>query len=152
MSEQNTPENNEQQQAPQQQPYPPQPQQPQQPQQGQFAPSAYSAPQPGYGYYGGQQQVQAGPGFGTMFSPNFAQKGGRALAKIVMLLTIIAFGIFAAYQLFDLIDTLTIDGLPGMRIVTALVHFLYAIAKGLVVLGLIRLVLERVPEEDNSDN
>lgn len=167
MSDQNSSEKNEKQdqqaeqaQAPQPQqfqgqaPQPPQyqqfqGQQYQQPQQGQFAPSAHSAPQMAYGYAAQPQQPS---GFATMFSWNFASKGGRSLAKIVMMLAIVAFGIFGVYQLFSLIEVMTADYSSGMQITTGIFHFVYAMAKALVVLGGIRLLLERVPAEDNSAN
>ncbi|MDO5724156.1 MAG: hypothetical protein Q4P33_07155 [Flaviflexus sp.] len=166
MSDQNSSEKNEKQdQQAEQAPQPPAPQpqqfqgQPQQYQQfqgqayqqpqGQYAPSAHSAPQMAYGYAPQSQKPSA---IATMFSPSFATKGGQGLAKIVMLLAIVAFGIFAAYQLFALIDLLSLDGQRGMRIVSALFGFVFEISKALVVLGGIRLLLERVPSEDTSGN
>ncbi|MBM9432790.1 hypothetical protein [Flaviflexus equikiangi] len=144
-----------------------------------YAPSAYSAPQPGYGQqpYGQQpgygqygQQPGQQPGFGqpgphgfpgagvrpqsglaAVFSTNFASRATSSLVSIIMLLGVVAFGIFAGYALFDLLTYVTADyGPGGMAIVTLIIQFAYRIAIGLVLLGLLRVILEYVNREDKK--
>lgn len=132
-----------------------------------YAPSAYSAPQPGQPGYGQQPGYAHQPGFGgpggfpqqqggfaSLFSTNFAQRATPGLVKILMLLGIVAFGIFAGYALFDLLTLLTAGNeyaSPGaMTIVTGIIHFAYRVAIGLVLLGLLRVILEYVNRSDKK--
>jgi len=116
-----------------------------------FAPSAYSAPQPGMGGYpqGGFQNQPSG--VAALFSTNFAMRATGSLVKFIMLLGIVAFGIFAGYALFDLLTILTADyGPGGMGIVTAIIHFAYRVAIAMVLLGLLRVILEHFARDDKK--
>ncbi|MEZ7898872.1 MAG: hypothetical protein QMB98_08675 [Flaviflexus sp.] len=129
-------------------------QQNQNPQEG-YAPSAYSAPQPGYGQQQSYGQPAFGPqqtgGFGALFSTNFATRATSSLLKNVMLLGIVAFGIFAGYALFDLIALLAADYGPGaMGIIAAIIQFVFRVAFGLVLLGVLRISLEYFGEQDKK--
>ncbi|WP_054952279.1 hypothetical protein [Flaviflexus massiliensis] len=136
-------------------------QQNQNPQEG-YAPSAYSAPQPGYGQqqapYGQQQsfgQPSFGPqqssGFGALFSTSFASRATSSLLKNLMLVGIIAFGIYAGYALFDLISIIASDYGPGaMTIIAEIIHFAFRVSIGLVLLGLLRISLEFFGEQDKK--
>lgn len=127
-----------------------------QPPQDGYAPSAYSAPQPGYGQqqpYGQQPGGfgQQSGGFGALFSTSFATRATPTLVKNIMLLALVAFGIFAGYALFDLLTIITADYGPGaMGIITEIIHFAYRIAIGMVLLGLVRVFLEHVNKEDKK--
>lgn len=123
------------------------------------APSAYSAPQPGQqgqpgpgmgGYpQGGFQQQPSG--FAAMFSTNFGMRATGSLIKIIMLMGVVAFGIFAGYALFDLLSILTADyGPGGMFMVTAIIQFAYRVAIAMVLLGLLRVILEYFSREDKK--
>ncbi|WP_182354029.1 hypothetical protein [Flaviflexus huanghaiensis] len=109
--------------------------------------------QPGYGYgYGSQAGYGTQPsGFVALFSTNFPHRGPQSLLRIVMLLGIIAFGIYAGYALFDLLTILTADYGPGaMGIVTAILSFAFRVAFGLVLLGLLRVILEHDSRSDKK--
>lgn len=121
-----------------------------------YAPSAYSASQPGQqpGQPGGYPQGGFQPqpsGFAALFSTNFGMRATGSLIKIIMLLGIVAFGIFAGYALFELLTILTADyGPGGMGIVTSIIHFAYRVAIGMVLLGLLRVILEHFSREDKK--
>ncbi|AZN29522.1 hypothetical protein EJO69_03765 [Flaviflexus salsibiostraticola] len=135
------------------------------------APSAYSAPQPGqpgmqpgqpplgqphpYGHGYGQPSGYGAPhqpsGFVSLFSTSFPHRGPQSLLSIVMLLGIVAFGIFGGYALFDLLTILTADyGPSAMGIVTSILRFAFRVAIGLVLLGLLRVILEHVARTDKK--
>lgn len=116
-----------------------------------YAPSAYSAPQPGYGQ---PQFAQSEPSaFGALFSTNFAQRFTAPLAKLVMLLGIIAAGIFAGYGLFEFITLLTSGYEPGaMAIITAIIHLAFRLSLAFVLLGLLRVVLEYFVNEEKGSS
>lgn len=112
-----------------------------------YAPSAYSAPQPGYG----QPQFQNEPSaFGSLFSTNFDNKVTAPLAKLVMLLGVIAFGIFAGYALFDMLAVVTADHAPAMVIITGIINFIYRVAIAFVLLGVLRILLEYFVDADKK--
>lgn len=131
------------------QPYGQQPQGQPQGQQG-FAPSAYSAPQPGYGH------PNQGGGFGGLFKTDFGSRITSSVASTIMLLALVAFGIFAGYALFDLIAYF-VDGPMGlgadasaMGIMTALLNFAFRVAIAFVLLGLTRVTLEYFVAEERK--
>lgn len=68
-----------------------------------------------------------------------------------MLLGIVAFGIYAGYALFDLIALLAADYGPGaMGIIAAIIQFVFRVAFGLVLLGVLRISLEYFGEQDKK--
>lgn len=133
--------------------------------QGGHSPSAYSAPQPGQpgqprppgqpgqAGMGGYPQgaFQQPNGMAALFSTNFGMRATSSLVKLIMLLGVIAFGIYAGYALFDLLTLLTADyGPGGIGIVTAIIHFAYRVAIAMVLLGLLRIILEYFSREDKK--
>lgn len=128
-------------------------QQNQNPQEG-YAPSAYSAPQPGYGQQSfGQPSFgpQQSSGFGALFSTSFASRATSSLLKSLMLMGIIAFGIYAGYALFEFISIIASDYGPGaMTIITEIIHLAFRVSIGLVLLGLLRISLEFFGEQDKK--
>ena len=119
-----------------------------------YAPSAYSAPQPGYG----QPYPNQGGGFGGLFKTDFGSRVTSSVASTVMLLALVAFGIYAGYALFDLIGYF-VDGPLGlggdasaMGIITALLYFAFRLVVAVVLLGLTRVALEFFVADERKGN
>lgn len=109
--------------------------------------------QPGYGPQGGQPYGQPqSSAFGSMFSLDFGQRFTQPLAKIVMLVALVVGISMMVAGLWDFISIFMNEYAdPGFgMIMQYLIHAVVAIAKGFLIIGGTRILLEYFVNRDKE--